>query len=78
MLKKNPKGGKPMKLGAIDWHSTLAGFRYKLGYCECGEKILATPDELEEIVNAFSYLLDDQPLRKRAVAYLTRRFAKGD
>lgn len=37
------------RIGAVDWDETKKGFQHKLGYCQCGSKILATTAELEEI-----------------------------
>lgn len=57
LLKKNPKGGKPMTgYGAISYDESSPGFQYKLGYCRCGKAILATPKEIGELATAFRYL----------------------
>ncbi len=37
-------------LGSIDWDESKKGFQHKLGYCECGKKILATSEELDDII----------------------------
>lgn len=49
------------RLGAIDWGKGQYSFQYKLGYCPCGDKILATPDELREIIEAFGFLTAREP-----------------
>lgn len=61
-----------MKLGAIDWGEGYSGFQFKLGYCKCGEKVLATGDELTEIVEAFNYL----ERRKRPIKLLVEFLLK--
>lgn len=54
MLRANPRGGRPMAaIGSLDWDETYPNLQYKLGYCGCGKKILATPLELEELVGRF-------------------------
>jgi len=63
------------KLGAIDWDETYAGFQYKLGYCVCGKKILATSDELQEVVTSFGYLETRGNLTKRLVIHLLKKLA---
>lgn len=76
MLRANPHGGRPIgKLGKIDWDSSYPGFQYKLGYCECGKKVLATPDELTEIVNTFEYLIERERVIKRLAIYLLKKLS---
>lgn len=64
------------KLGAIDWDATTAGFQYKLGYCQCGAKILATGEELAEIVEEFGSLSTRKGrIIKRVAEFLLRQLA---
>lgn len=71
MLRRNPKGGNAMsKIGAIDWDDSRREFQYKLGYCSCGSKILATKDEVEEIVNSLGYLGRRKNVLRRSAIFL--------
>lgn len=61
------------RIGAIDWDETINHFQYKLGYCACGKKILATPDEVREIANTFEGFRTKIPLRRRIALRLAKR-----
>jgi len=56
------------KLGGIDWDETMRGFQHRLGYCECGKKVLATTEELEEITERFGYLAQQRRGLPRRIA----------
>lgn len=69
LLKANPKGGAPMKrMGAVDYREDYPGFQYKIGYCRCGEKVLITPDERNELIERFTS-------RERTIGSVAKHFA---
>lgn len=65
-----------MKLGAIDWDATCGGFQYKIGYCGCGAKVLATGEELTELVGEFGYMATRRRrMMKNVALYLLKKLA---
>jgi hypothetical protein len=65
-----------MKLGSIDWDATCGGFQYKIGYCGCGAKVLASSEELTELVGEFGYMASRRrKIMKGLVLALLRRLA---
>jgi len=67
MLRKNPKGGRPMqKYSRLVLDTKRSRMMYKWGYCECGQPIYVTRDEIKDIVMEFYYIVEDelQPTEK--------------
>lgn len=76
MLDQNPKGGHKFRHGRIDYDSTYNGYQYKLGYCShCHRKVLATPGQLDDLVNAYSYLVVQDNAFKRVAQNLLKKLA---
>lgn len=69
---------KRLGLACLDVDASRGGFHYKLGYCQCGEKVLASETELAEIVNAFNWLEERQSVFRRWAVVLLRRMARDE
>ncbi len=85
----NPKGGRPSSIGQL-CHKTGAEtdiqeikeevvFRYHLGYCTCGKKLVIGPRRAQEIarkLNKRGFRGEPVPIRERVRAWLVRRLER--
>lgn len=86
----NPKGGRPALVGQL-CHKTGAetdieeikeevAFRYHVGYCTCGKKLVIGPRRAKELVRLMArkgIRADRVPISKRARTWLIRRLQSG-
>ena len=72
---KNPAGGRPKKLGSIDWDLTQRGIMRFVGYSPDGKKILMRQEELEKVANEIGSV---DKKRESMFIKILRRFLNSD
>jgi len=75
MLRANPLGGRPMsRLGAIEVDE--GSIKWKIGYCQCGKKILVDRGEMTELVDQFGYLVEHPAIRVKIADFFISKLIK--